>query len=771
MSKLKNVIFVYVAFTVILVSFFVLVGWVLDVPFLQTIFPTLVTMKFNTALCFLLTGVSLLFHNNAKYNSVTSLLLFFVFSIIVLTLFEYFFSINLGIDQFFVNDLKNPVKNAAPGRMSSQTAILFLILTIVLFFIRFRRSHRFIELALFFAILNSVAGFLGFAFHTNEANYIPTFSQISLITVSLFFLLCVAVFYSPLISYRKFTFQKKINLGVGVIVVCFFILSYVFNETRINSIKSHNEMQKAEDVIVEAETVLSLIRDLQLITVQSVLARNNFDSAQESNSSSKILKSIDKLKTNKNFSSSNTDSFQELEVLVHKELAFLRQVSMLQKLKRFEEARTLLFSKESNERRFSIEEIVRKIQSDENKLIAEQEFYSKEKILHSDKLILFFEILIIVSLVISYFIILRNFNEKQEVQKLLEKSNKRFFRIFNYNPVAMAITTVSDGKFVFVNDFYSEITGYKREDLIGKTSYELNIIGRQERLKLVAIIKENGGSHKDLEVKINKANGEKMIILLSVQSLYIDEQDCFIYALIDITERIRIKEKLEEVNAELDSFTYSVSHDLRAPLRAISGYTKILNEDYGKAFDEDGKHFMDVIAKNAIKMGQLIDDLLSFSRLGRQHITHVPIDMINLVQSILEDVKVYSNSKPIDVEFKDLLVIKGDISMIKIVMSNLLSNAVKYSSKQEKIQIEVGSYYREDNIVYYVKDNGVGFDMQYSSKLFGVFQRLHSVSEFEGTGVGLAIVNRIIKKHGGNVWAESFPNSGSVFYFELPNHH
>lgn len=184
--------------------------------------------------------------------------------------------------------------------------------------------------------------------------------------------------------------------------------------------------------------------------------------------------------------------------------------------------------------------------------------------------------------------------------------------------------------------------------------------------------------------------------------------------------------------------------------------------------DAEGKRIMNVISNNAQKMGQLIDDLLAFSRLGRQNIVSVPIDMNSLVRSIKDDLIAFSDLKNIQIDIRNLIIAIGDSSMIKVVMTNLLSNAIKYSSKKDEIIIEVGSYYEGKNIVYYVKDKGAGFDMQYYDKLFGVFQRLHSTSEFEGTGVGLAIVQRIINKHGGKVWAESKIDIGSTFYFSLP---
>ncbi len=225
--------------------------------------------------------------------------------------------------------------------------------------------------------------------------------------------------------------------------------------------------------------------------------------------------------------------------------------------------------------------------------------------------------------------------------------------------------------------------------------------------------------------------------------------------------------ELEIANKELESFTYTVSHDLRAPLRGVHSYSKILEEDYGDKLDAEGKKNIEVIIRNSRRMGELIDDLLAFSRLGRKEVNKKDIHMDSLVKSITDEILSSFAEQDIEIKVKPLPPAMGDQALIKQVWVNLISNAVKYSGKQQKIIIEIDSYQKENSNIYYVKDNGVGFDMQYYNKLFGVFQRLHSQEEFEGTGVGLAITQRIIQKHHGEVWAESGLNMGATFYFSL----
>jgi light-regulated signal transduction histidine kinase (bacteriophytochrome) len=203
-------------------------------------------------------------------------------------------------------------------------------------------------------------------------------------------------------------------------------------------------------------------------------------------------------------------------------------------------------------------------------------------------------------------------------------------------------------------------------------------------------------------------------------------------------------------------------------LRAIDGFSRILLEDYSASLDEGGNRVLEVVRQNAQHMGQLIDDLLAFSRLGRKAVELSPIDMTELAQSALQDISALDFASASNVNIAAIPPAKGDRTLIRQVFINLLSNATKYSRLKEEPAVEVGGSAQNGNNIYYVKDNGAGFDMKYADKLFGVFQRLHGPEEFEGTGVGLAIVQRIIHRHGGKVWAEGKVNEGATFYFTLP---
>jgi two-component system sensor kinase len=232
-----------------------------------------------------------------------------------------------------------------------------------------------------------------------------------------------------------------------------------------------------------------------------------------------------------------------------------------------------------------------------------------------------------------------------------------------------------------------------------------------------------------------------------------------------------LKEKvadLEAANRDMEAFSYSVSHDLRAPLRAIVGYARMFKEDYGHSLDAESLRLLTVISDNARLMGKLIEDILAFARLGRQEIKKTDIDMTALTQSVFAELKGWERERRVSLTLKDLPPAFGDRTLIRQVLVNLLTNALKFTEPKADASIAVEGRSEGNENVYAVTDNGVGFDMKYRDKLFNVFQRLHLSSEFEGTGVGLAIVQKIIQRHGGRVWAEGQVHEGATFYFSLP---
>jgi len=233
----------------------------------------------------------------------------------------------------------------------------------------------------------------------------------------------------------------------------------------------------------------------------------------------------------------------------------------------------------------------------------------------------------------------------------------------------------------------------------------------------------------------------------------------------ELSQRVQERTaELETANKELEAFSYSVSHDLRAPLRAIMAYSEMMETEFGAGLPPEGRHFLSSVRTAGQRMEQLIKDLLALSRMSRQPLTKQPVQMASLVRSVVDELNGERRDRPVEVRVAELPDCAGDASLLKQVLVNLVSNAVKFSGERSQPLVEIGC----SDGVYFVRDNGAGFDMKYADKLFGVFQRLHSGDRFEGTGIGLSIVQRIIQRHGGRIWAQSEPDKGATFHFTLP---
>ena len=390
--------------------------------------------------------------------------------------------------------------------------------------------------------------------------------------------------------------------------------------------------------------------------------------------------------------------------------------------------------------------------------------------------------------------ILRDITERKRAEAALRQSEERLQRVTEGMTEGLVISEMQ-GELVHWNPAAIEMHGFTTDEVWRrqlpefKQIFELSTVDGTvvpfEQWPLPRILR--GERLREYELRVRRIDGDWERVFSYGGTLVQDSQGKQIAfcTIADITERKRAEEEirllnrdlerrveqrtaeLQAANKELESFSYSVAHDLRAPLRAMDGFSDAVLEDYGPQLPDQARQYLETIRRGAQRMGALIDDLLTFSRLTRQSITRQPVNMESLVRSVLADVVPEAATGKIQIVDGNLPAAHGDPALLRQVWANLLSNAVKYSRHAQQARIEIGSLTEGKKDIYYVRDNGAGFDMKYADKLFGVFQRLHRGDEFEGTGIGLAIVQRVVHRHGGQVWAEAKVNEGATFYFTL----
>ncbi len=368
--------------------------------------------------------------------------------------------------------------------------------------------------------------------------------------------------------------------------------------------------------------------------------------------------------------------------------------------------------------------------------------------------------------------------DKKKYEEELTLTKAMYEGLFEFAPDALVVINRA-GRIVQVNQQAERLFGFTREELLQADHeilvperYQEKHLGQRREYISAPHIRQMGSG---LELYGRKKDGSEFPVDIALGPLQTNVDTVMLAVVRDFTERKKAEDDLKQAladlqraNKELESFSYSISHDLREPLRAINGFSRMLLKDLDDRDDEALRRKIDVIQSKAKQMNQLIDNVLTFSRLGRRALTMTILDLEELAAAAWNELQVHQPQRNVVISIAKLTNCHGDYNMIRQVLANLLSNALKFTKDRETANIEVGGYEKTDECVYYVKDNGVGFDMRFADKLFKIFQRLHSADEFEGTGVGLSFIKRIIERHGGRVWAEGKVNEGATFYFTLP---
>lgn len=417
-------------------------------------------------------------------------------------------------------------------------------------------------------------------------------------------------------------------------------------------------------------------------------------------------------------------------------------------------------------------------------LVAEREAQSASAARLTKGLIVAGGAVSLVLLALVFVMMRREIGERRAAERAAQAHAAEVEDLYNNAPCGYH-SLDADGVFVRMNETELGWIGYSRDEVVGKMRL-LDILAPEHAADFAerfAQFKASGTTYESEVVHVRK-DGTRYPVIVNTRAVR-DAEGRFLTSrasVYDNTERKRAEQAIGELNTrleayvaqliaankELESFSYSVSHDLRAPVRAIDGYSRMLEEDYGAVLDAEGRRLLGVVRESTRRMGTLIDELLLFSRLARGPVSAVRVDMTALVREIVAEQVPRERAGEWDARIAELPPAAADPTLIRQVWTNLIGNAVKYSGKRARPALEVTGRAAGGSLEYCVRDNGVGFDMAYRNKLFGVFQRLHSDSDFPGTGVGLAIVQRVVARHGGRVWAESAPDAGARFYFTLP---
>jgi len=772
----------------------VLAGWAFEVSALKSVLPGQVTMKVNTAILTLLCGAALALLSpvtvTSRHRFSASIAGWIVVTLSTLTLAEYVLGRNLGIDQVTFFDASVTAETSSPGRMSPATALCFLLVGIALLAAaRPAQARSRIPLMAAMGVEVIVVGglclggyivqwlldarwwsYTGMAIHTATGLVVMGVILLALVKAE---------------GGLTWALDKRITAGcVAATAVMLAAAAATYNLTN-RMVDASAWVSHTHEVLKEINAAAAGLADLEggqrgfIITGDEPMLRIRADEKAA------VLRNIAEMRRLTSDNPSQQKRLSRLEPLVTQRIAFGDRTIAARRLRGFAAAEQMVAENSGVGLTDEIQQVLSEMRGEEYRLLDIRQIESSAAATAAFLILPLGAFLSVAILSLGLF----HFNVDVRERKDAEALSDKLAAIVESSNDAI-IGKDLQGVVVSWNAGAERTFGYTASEMQGQPITRLIPLERQrEETEILHRIRRGEDVAHFETVRLRK-DGRPIDLSVNVSPIK-DGHGRVVGAskvARDITERKGAERQIRELNAdlerrvrertaqfetankELEAFSYSISHDLRAPLRGIDSFVQMLHEDHAEQLDAEGKRMLNVVSSEAKRMGRLIDDLLAFSRLSRQQIASTSVDMSMLARAAFESMTLTTpiSTQMARFELKPLPPARGDIALLRQVFDNLIGNAIKYSGKRAAPVIEVGGWSGDSEATYYVKDNGVGFDERFSDKLFGVFQRLHSEEEFEGTGVGLAIVQRVIHRHGGKVRAQSKPGEGAAFYFTLP---
>ena len=780
----------------------VLAGWTLGLPALKSALPGAVEMKTNTALGLVLAGCALLILGNRPslpFQRLAQILALAVGALGLATLGEYLFGWQLGIDELLFRDAAGAY-NVARGRMSPYSAAAFVSIGLALAILprpRLRPLARWAAGAMTVIGTLSLLGYLWKADELITDHWLPPVavnSALAFILLGSGTLLAThgAEGRDGRRAAALSAVESRTLVGfIGALLMLLLAGGFTYRAT--------DELAASSQWVVHTQQVRAALRRIYATISDAESAQRDYlitGIPQRRDSYADLTAKVhDQEEVLSRLVADNPGQLENLAQfrrLVERRLDLLRHGVDLYQQQGFAAARQFVASGEGTSTMQAIIALTESMDAMEEKLLVEREA-TFTRIRHRTLALLLFTLLAATYIFTKLYrgirreMVARNAAEQSLVQRSAEvtAANRFLDSVIENIPGMIFVKDASDLRFVRVNRAEEELLGHSSSDLLGKNDYDL--FPAKEAGLLIAQDREvlANGVVKDIPEDPIRTRDKRVRILHTRKIPILDQNRRPLYLLgisEDVTEQkekereiLRLNAALEHrateveaANKELESFSYSVSHDLRAPLRHINGYAEMLGEDAASTFSSEARRYLQVIADASGQMGQLIDDLLEFSRMGRVEMRQTIVALDSVVREALRSLEMSTRARDIVWTVAPLPAVTGDPALLKLVFANLLGNAVKYTRLRDVARIEIGEAGEEGGrSIIFVRDNGAGFDMKYADKLFGVFQRLHRAEEFEGTGVGLANVRRIIARHGGRVWAVAAPDNGATFFFTL----